>query len=188
MGSGLYLKSIIGCLNTRNGCTLDWAEKRDEHQDVVNLFVDLRIGSEKKRGPLYGPSFGAVCTIFSYMGSKKRHPFWNSFRGFVSFRAGQIDLAVGHVLIVDCPAWYTSLGMQPMRKAPTCSSGCSRSILPKPDEKRLDRSLVIAEKQQGQLHGQRSLALQYIILECEGTQRICHPAHMTEASVLSNNV
>ena len=151
-------------MNTRNECTLGWAEKRDEHQDVVNLFVDLRIGCEKKRGPLYGPSFGAVCTIFSYTGFKNRHPFWNSFRGFFTFRAGHIDLAVGHVLIVDCPALYTSSGMQPMRMAPICSSGSSRNILPKPHEKRLDPSLVITEKQQGQLHGQRSPSLQFFYL------------------------
>ena len=35
-------------MNTRNECTLGWAQKRDEHQDVVNLVVDLRIGCEKK--------------------------------------------------------------------------------------------------------------------------------------------
>jgi len=78
----------------------------------IQQFFKHVIRTCKKKGPLYGPCFGAVCTVFSYMGVKKRHPFLNGFRGFVRFPQGQVGLAVEQFLASDCPAGQDSVGLQ----------------------------------------------------------------------------
>ena len=50
--------------------TSDWA---------LPNFERVNAGREK-RVPLYGPYFGAVCTVFSLRGFKKRHPFFRTCR------------------------------------------------------------------------------------------------------------
>jgi hypothetical protein len=47
-------------------------------------FERVNAGREK-RVPLYGPYFGAVCTVFSLRGFKKRHPFFGTCRSELGF-------------------------------------------------------------------------------------------------------
>ena len=55
--------------------TSDWA---------LPNFERVNAGREK-RVPLYGPYFGAVCTVFSLRGFKKRHPFFGTCRSELGF-------------------------------------------------------------------------------------------------------
>jgi hypothetical protein len=106
-----YEKSADGCMYSRGSQRQGW--KSSGPQTTLDSTIFQTCDSDlQKKGPLYGPCFGAVCTVFSYMGVKKRHPFLNGFRGFVRFPQGQVGLAVEQFLASDCPAGQDSVGLQ----------------------------------------------------------------------------